>query len=159
MKFKDFKNYIDDLEKKTEESNASFQKAKNLEAILSITKRINQFLILEDVLKSVLKHAIEINSTDRGFIVLRDKNDELNYKMDLDSQGNFLSESDFKVSTTVVKDVFKTGESRFMEDAQSDRDNKTSKSIYNLELKTILCSPLVIDQKNRSNLCRQQIAA
>lgn len=80
MKFKDFKNYIDDLEKKTEESNASFQKAKNLEAILSITKRINQFLILEDVLKSVLKHAIEINSTDRGFIVLRDKNDELTIK-------------------------------------------------------------------------------
>jgi signal transduction histidine kinase len=34
-----------------------------------------------------------------------------------------------------------------MEDAQSDRDNKKSKSIYNLELRTILCSPLIIDKK------------
>jgi signal transduction histidine kinase len=102
---------------------------------------------LEDVLKSVLRHAIEISNTDRGFIVLKDRSEDLVYKMGLDLEGNFLPESEFQVSTTVVKDVFQTGESRFMEDAQSDRDNKKSKSIYNLELRTILCSPLIIDKK------------
>jgi signal transduction histidine kinase len=43
----------------------------------------------------------------------------------------------------VVDDVFITGESKFIESAQSDNSNRKSKSIFILDLQTILCSPLI----------------
>jgi hypothetical protein len=71
----------------------------------------------------------------------------LEYKLGLDSENNFLDEKFFNVSTTVVEDVFFTGQSKFIEGAQSDTDNDPSKSILRLELQTILCSPLITEDK------------
>jgi len=65
----------------------------------------------------------------------------------LDSEDNRIPESSFNVSTTVVEDVFFTGQSKFIEGAQSDTNYDPSKSILRLELQTILCSPLITDEK------------
>ena len=64
----------------------------------------------------------------------------------MDSIDNKLPESLFEVSTTVVEDVFDTGQSKFIEGAQSDNYDP-SKSILKLELQTILCSPLITESK------------
>jgi len=53
----------------------------------------------------------------------------------------------FQISTTVVEDVFFNGQSKFIEGAQSDVNLDSSKSILNLELQTILCSPLLTEEK------------
>jgi signal transduction histidine kinase len=144
MKFSDLKKSIDE---KAQQKDAGSEKAKNLEFILNVVKSINQTLILDDVLNLVLKSAIEITESDRGFIVLRNSSGELEFKVGLDSSGNKLSEELFQVSTTVVEDVFETGQSRFVEAASSDNKNDPSKSILRLELQTILCSPLITDGK------------
>ncbi len=123
------------------------EKIKNLEVILDIVKSINSSLILEDVLELVLKNAIKLTNSERGFIVLKNNSGELEYKLGLDSGNNTLPESLFEVSTTVVEDVFETGQSKFIEGAQSDNNYDPSKSILKLELQTILCSPLVTEGK------------
>ncbi len=147
MKFSDFKK---DLDKKEQESYAgsdSPSKVKNLELILDIVRSVNQTLIEEDVLKLVLENAIKLTNSERGFIVLKDKRGGLEFKLGLDSLGNNLPESSFSISTTVVKDVFETGVSKFIEGAQSDTDFDPSKSILRLNLQTILCTPLITDGK------------
>jgi signal transduction histidine kinase len=145
MKFADLKK---DLEKKdisiTDSSN---ERIKNLEVILNIVNSINSSLILEDVLELVLKYAIKLSGSDRGFIVLKDSEGKLEYKLGIDSENNSLNENSFNVSTTVVEDVFITGQSKFIEGAQSDTNNDPSKSILRLELQTILCSPLITEEK------------
>lgn len=123
------------------------EKIKNLEVILDIVKSINSSLILEDVLELVLKNAIKLTNSERGFIVLKNNSGELEYKLGLDSRNNTLPESLFEVSTTVVEDVFATGQSKFIEGAQSDNNYDPSKSILKLELQTILCSPLITEGK------------
>ena len=146
MKFSELKNKIDEAQKssiKTDES----ERVKNLEVILDIVKSINRTLIIEDVLELVLKNAIKLTNSERGFIVLNNQSGSLEYKLGLDSQSNSLSENLFNVSTTVVKDVFETGQSKFIESAQSDTNYDSSKSILRLELQTILCSPLITDEK------------
>ena len=95
----------------------------------------------------VLKNAIKISETERGFIVLKNSVDKLEYKLGLDAEGNNLTESMFQISTTVVEDVFFNGQSKFIEGAQSDVNLDSSKSILNLELQTILCSPLLTEEK------------
>jgi len=145
MKFSELKTQIDNLN--TGNGDGKLNKLKNLEAILNVVKSINSTLILENVLEVVLKNAIKISESERGFIVLKNINEKLEYKLGMDNDGNNLAESMFQISTTVVQDVFFTGQSKFIEGAQSDTNFDSSKSILNLELQTILCSPLLADDK------------
>ncbi len=147
MKFVEFKKNLDNLDRIKPGAEESSEKVRNLEVILDIVKSINSTLILEDVLEMVLKNAISLTNSDRGFIVLRSAGDILEYKIGLDSEGSRLPEEMFNVSTTVVKDVFNTGQSKFIEGAQSDTEYDASKSILRLELQTILCSPLITEEK------------
>ncbi len=147
MKFNDFKKNIESLRSGSDSSQESSINSKNLEAILSIIKTINRSLILDDVLELVLQNAIETAKADRGFIVLRNSAGDLEYKLGMNNKGNSLPESLFEISTTVVQDVFNTGQSIFLEGAQSDTNYDQSKSILKLDLQTILCAPLIIGDK------------
>lgn len=147
MKFSEFKKNIDNPVSGRISIDESSSKLKNLEVILDIVKIINHTLILEDVLNLVLKYSVKLTNSDRGFIVLKSNQGKLEYKIGLDAEGNLLSENLFNISTSVVEDVFRTGQSKFVEGAQSDTNFDPTKSILNLELQTILCSPLICDDK------------
>ncbi len=145
MKFSEFKKNIDNGIKTSLDSEVVSEKTKNLEVILNILNSINRTLILEDVLELVLKNAIRLTNSERGFIVLKSTASKLEFKLGLDSNGKELPESLFQISNSVVEDVFYNGQSRFIEGAQSDVSLESSKSILRLDLQTILCSPLITD--------------
>ena len=147
MKFSEFKKNIDAGLKATLGNEETSERVKNLEAILNILNTINRSLILDDVLELVLKNAIRLTNSERGFIVLKNEEDNLEYKLGLDSEKNELPEESFNISNTVVDDVFLTGQSIFLEGAQSDTNYDPTKSILRLDLQTILCSPLITDGK------------
>ena len=147
MKFSEFKKNIDAGLKATLGGEETSERVKNLEAILNILNTINRSLILDDVLELVLKNAIRLTNSERGFIVLKNEEDKLEYKLGLDSEKNELPEESFNISNTFVNDVFLTGQSIFLEGAQSDTNYDPSKSILRLDLQTILCSPLITDGK------------
>lgn len=134
MKFSEFKKNIDAGIKSSLESDLTSEKAKNLEVILNILNNINRSLILEDVLELVLKNAIRLTNSERGFIVLKNSLGNLDFKLGLDSNGKELPESLFQISNSVVEDVFYNGQSRFIEGAQSDSSLENSKSILRLDL-------------------------
>jgi signal transduction histidine kinase len=145
MKFSEFKKNIDSGIKSSLDNDLTSEKTKNLEVILNILNSINRSLILEDVLELVLKNAIRLTNSERGFIVLKNSAGDLEFKLGLDSNSKELPESLFQISNSVVEDVFYNGQSRFIEGAQSDSTLENSKSILRLDLQTILCSPLITD--------------
>jgi K+-sensing histidine kinase KdpD len=147
MKLSEFKKLVDSKDESVVVKDQSVSKIKNLEVILDVVNSINRTLILENVLELVLKNAIKLTNSERGFIVLIDPNGDLEYKLGLDSQGNRLPKEFFSVSTSVVKDVYTTGDSKFIEGAHSDTNFDPSRSILRLELQTILCSPLITENK------------
>ncbi|HEY4756093.1 MAG TPA: ATP-binding protein [Ignavibacteriaceae bacterium] len=147
MKFSEFKKLVDSKDESVLVKDQSINKIKNLEVILDIVNTINKTLILDDVLILVLKNAIELTNSERGFIVLINPNGDLEYKLGLDEHGNKLPKESFSVSTSVVKDVYTTGQSKFIEGAHSDTNFDPSMSILRLELETILCSPLITENK------------
>ncbi len=147
MKFSEFKKNIDDGIKNVIADSESSDRTKSLEAILNIVNTINRSLILEDVLELVLKNAIRLTQSERGFIVLQNATGDLEFKLGLNEQNENLPKQLFEVSNTVVEDVFKNGQSIFLEGAQSDTAYDTTKSILKLDLQTILCSPLITNGK------------
>jgi len=147
MKFSEFKKNIDDGIKNVITDSESSDRMKSLEAILNIVNTINRSLILEDVLELVLKNAIRLTQSERGFIVLQNAAGDLEFKLGLNEQNENLPKQLFEVSNTVVEDVFQNGQSIFLEGAQSDTAYDTTKSILKLDLQTILCSPLITNGK------------
>jgi signal transduction histidine kinase len=138
MKLSDF---IKDVDKSTSSSESS---SSDLEVILDILKRLNSSLILPNVLELVLKSAIQITKSERGFIVLKNEKDKLEFVLCLDANGKPLPEKLFEISTSVVNEVFSTEQAKFIESALDDTTN-ASQSIINLELQTIMCAPLITE--------------
>jgi len=145
MEFSEITKIVDEAKNSLEHS--SHQNTKNLEIILNIVNTINKTLIIDDVLELVLKNAISLTGTERGFIVLKNEDGLLEFTLGMDSSEGKISKEEFSISQSVVDDVFITGESKFIESAQSDNTNRKSKSIFLLDLQTILCSPLITSGK------------
>jgi signal transduction histidine kinase len=113
----------------------------NLETILTVVRKINTSLVLSDVLNLVLDEAIRITHAERGFLMLANEHRVLEFAVGRSAQGTPIDASTFQVSS-VLEDVFTTGESICIENAQSDGRFERRQSIMNLELQTIICSPL-----------------
>lgn len=142
-------------------------KSENMEMILNIIQKINNSLVLDEVLNLVMINAIRLAQADRGFLLLLDDSNELRYKVGMNINGEFLPETEFEISQSVVRDSFDLGESICIEDARSDRNFQSRQSIMNLELQTIICTPLItngeklgviyVDSKKIMNLRKSEI--
>ncbi|MGE5399538.1 MAG: ATP-binding protein [Ignavibacteriales bacterium] len=145
MRFSEFKEQIDNSY--FTPAQGEIKAGQHLEAILDIIKSVNNSLILDEVLQLVLKNAIKLTDSERGFIVLADNYGALEFKLGMDSKGEILTKGSFNLSLTVVEDVFYTGQSKFIEGALNNSTYDLSKSIVNLELQTIMCSPLFVSDR------------
>ena len=117
-------------------------RAHDLEMILDIIRRINSSLVLSELLERVVDQAIRIANADRGFLMLAGTGNTLRFVMGRDAEGKAIPEEHFRVSSSVLDDVFTTGESMCVEHALGDDRFEARQSIMALELETILCSPL-----------------
>jgi signal transduction histidine kinase len=114
----------------------------DLEMILNVVRKINTSLVLSDVLDLVLDEAIGITNADRGFLMLANKDRKLEFVTGRNAAGECIHADMFQVSSSVVEDVFTSGESLCVEDALNDGRFERQESVLNLELETIICSPL-----------------
>jgi signal transduction histidine kinase len=120
---------------------------RNLETILTVVRKISTSLILPDVLNEVIDQAIKITHAERGFLMLANDKNELQFEIGRDKTGKPLEAASFEISSTVIEDVFKTGEAISIEDAQHDERFENRMSIKKLELRTITCMPLISPEK------------
>lgn len=116
----------------------------DLERILSVVKMINNSLVLDEVLRLVVDCSIEVAKAERGFLLLADSDGKLRCKVARNSKKESLPPEEIEISTTIVDDVHQTGESIFIENAQTDDHFDNQQSIVSLSLQTILCSSLNI---------------
>jgi len=122
---------------------ASESRIQDLEMILTVVREINTSLVLSDTLELVLDEAIKIAKAERGFIMLANKERKLEFVTGRDANGHDIQAESFQVSSSVLDDVFETGESLCVENALNDGRFESRQSIMKLELQTIICCPLL----------------
>lgn len=115
---------------------------RDLELILNVVRKINTSLVLSDVLELILDEVIKITSAERGFLMLADKDRQLKFVVGRNAGGKSIRAENFQVSSSVLEDVFSTGESLCIENALNDERFERRQSVMSLELETIICSPL-----------------
>ena len=111
-----------------------------------ISNTINSVLDSQKLLNMVMDMVIEELRAERGFVVLIDEGEGLNFKAARNIDKEELSKQDFKLSRSIVRKVIKTGEPVLTSDAQAD-GRFQSESITDLKLRAILCVPFKIKER------------
>jgi len=118
-----------------------------LETLLDITRSLNSTLNLNELLEMIVDSIIELADTDRGFLMLADREGELQFRIARDQEEKSLDEKDFEISRSIVNDVRKKAEPLFISDLQENEQFKNQESVLDLQLRSAICVPLVLDDK------------
>src|SRR5690606_17996893 len=101
----------------------------DLRGLLHVSQAVNSSLVLEDILQVVMRKAIELLSAERGFIMLLDETNKLQFKTAFNLCKEALMDEDFKISNSIADQVAGTGKSVYTSDAQSDERYAGQKSV------------------------------
>jgi len=113
----------------------------HLQAILETAQLLAEEVDLEDLLDQSMDRLLSISGTDRGFLMLLE-NGELTTKVQR-NLGQEL-EGSIQLSLSSVHKVFETGDPVWILNVADEYHLQHQHSIQRLELKTILCLPLVL---------------
>ena len=122
------------------------RKVEKLEMLTDITKALNSTLNLNEVLEKIIDSTIQLSDTDRGFLMLADESDALEFKIARDREKRPLDKEEFTISFSIVNEVAVRGESLFISDILEDSRFKNQKSVLDLQLKRALCVPLTLEK-------------
>ncbi|MEB3197233.1 MAG: diguanylate cyclase [Candidatus Sericytochromatia bacterium] len=125
------------------------QRSRQLEMLNQLAEKINETLVVEEVLNLVVRLTLEVTHAERGFLMLLDElagEHQLVCKAAFDRDGKALLEE--RISRSICDKVLTTGQAITVVDALADEEFQTSKSIMSLNLRTLMCVPLQAKGRN-----------
>jgi GAF domain-containing protein len=117
-----------------------------LQLLLELTREIHNIDDLQVLVTLILDSTIAFANGDRAFIMLMDKNDELRFKMGRNRRKEYLAHEDFTPSTGAIERTLEKGRPLVIADAQSDKELSKRVSVQDLQLRTVMCAPLMIQE-------------
>jgi transcriptional regulator with GAF, ATPase, and Fis domain len=100
----------------------------------------------DELLEGLLDEAIEVTRADKGFLILRE-NGELRVKVARNLTRENLIDAVERVSDSIVEKVARTRKPLIVSDALDDPEFKSSHSVVNLQLLSVMCVPMVRDDE------------
>ncbi|MCP4570055.1 MAG: GAF domain-containing protein [FCB group bacterium] len=119
----------------------------DLKAVLEISLAINSTLVLDEILQVVMLKAVELLLAERGFVMLLGQDGSLQFKTAHNLNQDEISQESFKISNSIANRVAQTGRSVYTSDAQEDERYANQQSVVELNLRSIMCVPLKINNR------------
>jgi diguanylate cyclase (GGDEF)-like protein len=119
-------------------------KREQLRKLNELARSINGSLELDDVARAVLQVALELTGAERAYILLKTQGryEDLIVRAGLDSRGrNVLGQ---RFSMSICLRVAATGEAAAVMDGAGVEGIEPGKSVAALNLKTLMCAPLLV---------------
>jgi sigma-B regulation protein RsbU (phosphoserine phosphatase) len=113
-----------------------------LALLYRVSQTFNSSLELDTVLNRVMDEVIAITSAERGFVMLRDEDGSLVFRVARGMDQSLIDHPEFQVSRGVVEQVAQEGQPMLTSDAQRDERWSMRLSVIGLGLRSILCVPL-----------------
>jgi two-component system NtrC family sensor kinase len=121
--------------------------SQDLQALYEVSKAVNSTLILDDILGIVMIKSVELLKAERGFLMLLDSENKLQFKTAHNINKKQLTNKDLQVSTTVANSVLESGRSIYTSDALNDDRFAKKKSVLELNIRSAVCVPLRIKEQ------------
>jgi PAS domain S-box-containing protein len=144
---KAFNDDIPDTENTGDSSIKGSLDYKDLAALYDINQAVNSTLILDDILDIVMAKSVNLFNAERGFLMLLDNDDRLQFKTAHNIKKEQLNSEDMRISTTIANTVVKTGHSIYTSDALSDERFSQKASIIDLHIRSAMVVPLKLKTK------------
>ncbi len=115
-----------------------------LRALVEVARALQSSLSTEDVLGAVVDAALAVTGTERGFLLLR-KGEELDVSIARDRNGAPLENTELKVPTSVIERALRQRRELLSMsfDPLEEQGVRPNTSIADLELRSVVCVPLV----------------
>jgi phosphoserine phosphatase RsbU/P len=127
--------------------NASSAASDRLTLLLHLTQAFNSSLNLDEVLDRVMDEVISAVHAERGFVMLRETDGRLTFQTARGMDQSTIDTPRFQVSRSVVESVANDGQPVLTNDAMRDSRFSGRESVMMLGLRSILCSPLRVQDK------------
>ena len=117
------------------------------DSLLDISEEISSLHQVDALMDRIMDIAMEVLAAERGFILLKEKPQDTDFEAV--SARNINQETISSIhshSSSVVAEVFKNGKPILTFDAQKDDRFSSSQSIIRQQIRSIVCTPLLIDQ-------------
>ncbi|MFQ5639746.1 MAG: sigma 54-interacting transcriptional regulator [bacterium] len=112
-----------------------------------IGKLIASEMELDALLRLAMDKVIEVTRATRGFIALVDDNKRFDFKVARNMQKSDIEKPRFEVSRSIIQKVQSDGETICLPDAMADATFGGMESVTRLQLLSVLCTPIKIDDK------------
>ncbi len=116
----------------------------SLQALARIGSLVNSSLEVDEVLQVVMDTIVRLTGAERGFLMLKDGQDELAMRIARNWEQESIDPSEFAISHTVIDRVAGEGLPLLTTNAQEDPRFTGQNSIVAYNLRSILCVPLKV---------------
>ena len=113
-----------------------------LALLYHVSQTFTSSLDLDTVLNRVMDEVIAVTSAERGFVMLRDEDGSLAFRVARGMDHSMIDHPEFQISRGVVEQVAQEGQPMLTSDAQRDERWSKRLSVIGLGLRSILCVPL-----------------
>ena len=118
-----------------------------LQQLLNIGKEVLAEPDVDHVLEKSVDHLIEISGAERGMIILYNNQGDRHIQTARNLGKEDIENPEFEISNTIISDVKIKGEQIFLKNALREKDLDKSKSVFRLKILSVICLPLMFDEK------------
>jgi sigma-B regulation protein RsbU (phosphoserine phosphatase) len=115
---------------------------RQIAALLDGLRALGSGRVLDDVLALVLDSAIEVTGAERGFIMLANLDNELEFKLARGRRQQSLPGTSFATSRKIPEEVFRTGEPKILADLLDGELANVHMGTVALGIRNVQCVPL-----------------
>ncbi len=124
------------------------QQYDELDTLYRVSQALSSTLELDSLLALIMDAIIKLTKAERGALMLRSDDDQLDLTIARDLDRETLSRESFRISRSVIERVSRQGEPVLTNDAQEDPRFIASDSVVRHGLKSIMCVPLKVRGNN-----------
>ncbi len=112
-----------------------------LNKLVAFSQKLMTRYELDPLLDLMMDQVIELTRADKGFLILFEAN-EPHVKVARNLKHENIDDAVSRISDSIVANVLKTKKPLIVSDALSDPQYKSSESVVNLKLLSVMCAPL-----------------
>lgn len=122
---------------------------KKLQAILSITEQLMTTYDLSKIFEMIMNKAIELTQAERGYLILVKDGEKRELEVGFVQNMDVANPDDAlkQVSSTIINRVLDEKRVEIVKNALKDEEYEIQMSIVNLQLKSIMCAPMIVKGK------------
>lgn len=117
-----------------------------LRRLLALSRKLNSEQRIEPLLDEIIDTAVELSRAERAFLLLRDAQGALQFRVARNMGGEQLGPSE-QLSTSIAERVAATGQVVMTVDAEADQRFGGSQSVAALQLRSILAVPFRVKDR------------